>query len=228
MKIYPSLISADILCLREVIKKFDQHCDGYHIDVMDDHFVPNLTWGPAFVSAIRKATSLPIHLHLMVDNPEKWVDRVALKKDDVFVFHSAGGNTAKSRNTNEGRIIPREVWKEIPTLDCKIGIAFNPKTPVDDIFPVLEKVEHVLLMSVEPGFSGQKFMPEVLKKVAPLVEFREKNNLSFSIGMDGGVGKENIGMLAKEGVDVVGVASAIFSQKYPIDALEELYELGER
>jgi ribulose-phosphate 3-epimerase len=207
VKIYPSLISADILNLREVIKNLDSHCEGYHIDVMDDHFVPNLTWGSAFVNAIRKETSLPIHLHLMVDNPKKWVDRVELKKDDIFIFHW-------------------EVTQNIPELDCQVGVAINPGTPVEEIYQLLEKIDHVLLMSVEPGFSGQKFMPEVVKKVAPLIDLREKNNLSFSIGMDGGVGEKNISILEKEGIDVVGVASAIFSNKNYVDALKSLYKLG--
>jgi ribulose-phosphate 3-epimerase len=207
VKIYPSLISADILNLREVIKNLDSHCEGYRIDVMDDHFVPNLTWGSAFVNAIRKETSLPIHLHLMVDNPKKWVDRVELKKDDIFIFHW-------------------EVTQNIPELDCQVGVAINPGTPVEEIYQLLEKIDHVLLMSVEPGFSGQKFMPEVVKKVAPLIDLREKNNLSFSIGMDGGVGEKNISILEKEGIDVVGVASAIFSNKNYVDALKSLYKLG--
>ena len=87
LQIFPSLISADILNLKTVLQQLDDHCDGYHIDVMDDHFVPNLTWGPAFVNAIRKATKRPLHIHLMVDNPASWVERIALEKADTFIFH---------------------------------------------------------------------------------------------------------------------------------------------
>ena len=200
MKIFPSLISADILDLKNVIHALNDHCDGYHIDVMDDHFVPNLTWGPAFVKAIMKETNLPIHLHLMVDNPEKWIDRIALREDDIFIFHV-------------------EALKNIDVIDflkkingCKKGIALNPETAVKNIFDVLEALDHVLIMSVNPGFSGQKFIPDVVEKVKTLKKMREEKSLQFTIGIDGGINSENIKMVVDAGADEVGAASAIFSR----------------
>lgn len=215
MKIFPSLISGDILNIERMIKTFDDKCDGYHIDVMDDHFVPNLTWGPAFVDAIGKMTGLPLHVHLMVDNPEKWLDRVSLKKDDIFIFH------------HESFFHVEEILsfiKKIKSLSCGVGVAINPGTLVDETVAYLSEIDHLLLMSVNPGFSGQKFMPEVLGKVAPLVEQRQANQLRFSIGMDGGINLENIKKVVGAEVDYVGAASAIFSSPDPVNALAGLYE----
>ena len=229
MKIFPSLISADILDLKSVIKTFNNHCDGYHVDVMDDHFVPNLTWGPAFSRAIVNATSLPIHLHLMVDNPEAWLDRDFLRKDDLFIFHYEVFSDDEE---------VKAFLQKLSEKRYKIGIAINPDTDVEKVFPFITKptggfnpLDHVLLMSVNPGFSGQKFMPEVVEKVAPLIKLRtaggfnpQEKKLNFTIGMDGGVGQSNIQLLCQAGVDEVGVASAIFAQGDPVSAIRDLYE----
>jgi len=215
MEIYPSLISGDILNIEKMITTLDGKCDGYHLDVMDDHFVPNLTWGPAFVTAIGRITTKPIHLHLMVDNPTPWLDRVTLKKDDVFIFH----HEVFFHIEKTASFIAR-----IKKLGCFVGVAINPATPVDVTFSYLPEIDHLLLMSVNPGFSGQKFMTEVVQKVAPLIKKREEMQLKFTIGMDGGVGVSTIKTLKEVGVDQVGIASAIFSQSDPTKALEELYK----
>jgi len=218
MKIYPSLISADLLNLEKVLKNLDDRCDGYHIDVMDDHFVPNLTWGPAFADAILKASNLPIHLHLMVDNPEKWVGRVNLKKDDTFVFHHE---------------VYRDVLKikdlifKIKSSNCKVGVAINPETNVEEVFPYLPDLDHILIMSVKPGFSGQKFIPDVVKKVEPLIDKRKNEGFNFTVGIDGGIGASNIKIVAAAGFDEVGIASAIFSQPDYLKALADLYKKSE-
>ena len=211
MKIYPSLISSDILNLRNVVKMLDPHCDGYHIDIMDDHFVPNLTWGPAFVNALRKTTELPLDVHLMVDNPEEWVSRLELKKDDFFVFHIEAVKDCL------------KIIKEVKKIGCKVGIALNPATPAEQIFPFLSELDQVLIMSVNPGFSGQKFIPEVLKKADLLIKKRDLENLSFLVSMDGGIGLSNIMEVADVGVDMVGAASAIFKKDDYVAAIQELY-----
>ena len=216
MKIYPSLISSNILELKKTIDTLEPHCDGHHIDVMDDHFVPNLTWGPAFVNAIASATSKPCQVHLMVDNPAQWVDRLKLSEQDSFLFHIEAVQDVQ---------VAQALIKKIKQKNIKVGITINPKTGVDAISDVLEHVDEVLIMSVEPGFSGQKFMPEVVKKVSQLREIRVDQNLSFSIIMDGGIGAENIAMLAQEGVDGVGIASALFSHDDYVAALKKMYEL---
>lgn len=214
MEIYPSLISADILNLRNVIEVFNDHCDGYHIDIMDDHFVPNLTWGPAFVNAIAKITTLPLHVHLMVDNPEKWIGRIKVKSGDIFIFHYEA-----IKDFQKIKVL----IELIKNQKCLVGIAINPDTSIEKVFDYLFLVDHILLMSVDPGFSGQKFIPEVIEKVQPLISFKENHDLNFKIGMDGGIGLDNIGMLAKRGVKQFGVASAIFSAKDSVGMLNNLY-----
>jgi len=217
VEIFPSLISSDLLNLEKTIKLLDKQCDGYHIDVMDDHFVPNLTWGPAFVNAIRNATDLPMHVHLMVEDPEKWVERLELKGFDILIFHIEVflGSTK----------ICRDLIESVKKKNWQVGIAINPDTDVEDVFEYLKDIDHVLLMSVQPGFSGQKFIPEVLQKVEPILKKRRDKDLSFTLGMDGGIDKENIALVEDEGVDQIGIASGIFSQKDWVAALGELYRL---
>ncbi|MCK4650749.1 ribulose-phosphate 3-epimerase [Candidatus Babeliales bacterium] len=217
MEIFPSLISSDILNLEKTIKLLDPHCHGYHIDVMDDHFVPNLTWGSCFVNAISKVTDLPLHVHLMVDDPIKWIDRLDLNPSNIFIFHIEPFLSSLQECRN--------FIKDLKVKNCRVGIAINPDTKVENIFDFLNDLDHVLIMSVKPGFSGQKFMIEVLNKVEPLLEKRRDEDLSFSLGMDGGIDKSNIARLADIGVEQVGIASAIFDQKDWIKSLGELYNV---
>lgn len=214
MKIYPSLISADLLNLKEVLAQLDAHCDGYHLDVMDDHFVPNLTWGPGFINAIAAATTLPLHVHLMVENPFDWLDRLHLAEKDCFIFH---------QEVFEEDEQIKELTKKVQQKGWQVGIALNPKTSVKKIKLLLPLFDEVLLMSVEPGFSGQLFI-DVLNKVDELSEIRMHENLRFAIGMDGGINQDNIGLLVQRGVEFVGVASAIFSKNNMVKALQDLYQ----
>lgn len=214
MEILPSLISADLLNLGKVIKDLDDHCDGYHLDVMDDHFVPNLTWGPMFVEQILNSTELPIHLHLMVQDPEKWVNRVKLRSKDTFIFHYE----ATKENDRILKLID-----SVKVQGYKIGIAINPETEIETIFDYVDNLDHILIMSVNPGFSGQKFIPEVLEKVDSLINQRDSMNLNFKIGMDGGLGKDNIKMITETGVDQIGIASAIFGSGSSVDNIKKLF-----
>ena len=217
MEIFPSLISSDILNLEKTIKELDSHCAGYHIDIMDDHFVPSLTWGSMFVTAIGSLTDLPLHVHLMVDNPDSWIDRLILDEDDIFIFHAEIFDIAQ--------LAIDLIEKVKSKKKCKVGVAVNPKTKISFIDDYLKHLDHVLIMSVEPGFSGQKFMPEVVSKVELLKNKREELKLNFTIGMDGGIGFENIKNLVENGVDQFGIASAIFSKPNPLNALEELNKI---
>lgn len=217
MEIYPSLISSNLLYLARTIEELDPHCHGYHIDVMDDHFVPNLTWGPMFVETIVKTTKRPLHVHLMVDNPKKWLDRMPLRKNDVFIFHHEAIE-------NEKHIC--DIIKDIKKMNCLVGVAINPPTPIQNIFSYVSLLDHVLVMSVTPGFSGQAFMPEVVKKIPLLVQEKKENKLKFSIGMDGGIGVSSLPLLVQAGVEQVGIASAIFSQPDPVAALKNLYKVA--
>jgi ribulose-phosphate 3-epimerase len=214
MKIYPSLIFSNLLALGETIESLEGSCDGLHIDVMDDHFVPNLTWGSAFVNGITAATGLPIHLHLMVDDPGVWLSRVSLRSEDLFVFHRESCKDAQEM---------RSLIELVRAKGWNVGVAINPKTSIGEIEDVLPLLNHVLVMTVQPGFSGQAFMPDVLPKVKDLLGIRSSGGFHFSVGVDGGVGLKNISALASLGVDVVGVASALFDVENYSKALENLY-----
>lgn len=216
MEIYPSLISSDLLNLEKTIKLLEPHCHGFHIDIMDDHFVPNLTWGHGFVNSIAKATKQPLHVHLMVDNPESWINRLALRSTDCFIFHIEASKT-KSETMM--------LIEAVHDARHPVGIAVNPATNIELIHEYLPLLQIVLIMSVQPGFSGQKFMPEVVHKVPELVALRKKLNAQFKICMDGGIGTNNIATLAEMGVDQVGAAASIFAQPDPKTALLELYRL---
>lgn len=217
MKIYPSLMCADLLNLGKVIKDFEDHCDGFHIDVMDDHFVPNLTMGPDFVNAIVKATHKPIQVHLMVDHPKLWVDRLNLGEKDTFIFHYEAFECFKPM---------KDLIDKVKAKGWKVGGAFNPHSNIDLMESHLNALDKVLLMAVKPGFAGQTFIPEVLNKVKKLIKLKEMQNAMYEIYMDGGIGKDNIKVLSDLGVDAVAIGGAIFYSKKPLEALKELYEIS--
>lgn len=212
-QIYPSLISADLLNLGSVIKNFNPVCDGFHIDIMDNHFVPNLTWGADLTNAISRASHKPLWVHLMVEKPDEWLPILDLTPGSILTFHFES-------NSEKIRLIHR-----IKEKNLKAGIAINPKTSVEQILPFADLVDQILVMSVEPGFSGQDFNPDVLAKLDPLLFLRKAQQLNFTIAMDGGINAKNIHMLAQKGVDEFGVASAIFNDPNPIAAYEKLKKL---
>jgi len=217
MEIYPSLISSDLLNLEKTIKLLEPHCDGFHIDIMDDHFVPNLTWGHGFVNSIAKITKKPLHVHLMVDSPESWINRLALRSTDIFIFHIEASKTKNETMT---------IIDAVHNARHPVGIAVNPGTNIEMVYEYLPLIQNVLVMSVQPGFSGQKFMPEVLDKIPKLIEKRKELGVKFKISMDGGVGAGNIAHLAQIGVEQIGAAAAIFAQPDTKAALENLYTIA--
>jgi ribulose-phosphate 3-epimerase len=209
--IYPSLISGDILNLEQQIKILEPHCDGFHIDVMDWHFVPNLTWGPMFINAIDAITNKPLFVHLMIDNVYPFLDRLILQEHDIVSFHIESTSEIE-------KIIHR-----IKEKNWRSSVAIKPNTPLEETFSFLPMVDMVLLMSVQPGFSGQQFLPESIGRLESLVCYREQHNLSFKIAMDGGINQDNIKELAQKGVDQVGIASGIFDYEDPVKALKLLH-----
>lgn len=211
MKIFPSLISADLLNLEDVIASFEPYCDGFHLDVMDYHFVPNLTWGPAFVNAIALCTSKPLFIHLMVDNPQNLFNLFSLRPSDSVAFHI------------ENKINHINLINFIREKKLRACLAINPKTPLEKIFSFLPHVDQLLLMSVEPGFSGQTFLKSSIERLQSINNYRISHNLSFEIVMDGGITTNIIKQLTSFGCNEVAIASAIFSHEDPIRALKELY-----
>lgn len=213
VKLYPSLMAANQLYLGDAIKSLEADCAGFHCDIMDNHFVPNLTFGAKTVNSIDAATALPSWIHLMVDNPLEWCKVLQLKPNSLVSFHI------------ESECNPAEMIKRIRENNWKPSVAINPKTNVDKIFELLNIVDQVLIMSVEPGFSGQPFLRSMLDKVAPLIAERKKNNFSFTIGMDGGVNFENLKIIADAGVDECVVGAGIFNHPDPVKALQTLVKL---
>ncbi len=211
IKIFPSLISSNLLRISETVERLDPLVEGYHLDIMDFHFVPNLTWGPAFVNAIRAATKKQLFVHLMVDNPEQYFDLFSLQEFDIVSFHYE----------SPSRYTPEELSSYISSRGWIPSIALNPETPLDVILP-LTNLEHLLLMSVHPGFSGQTFIPNTLEKVVQSAAIRSQRTVPFTIAVDGGINEKNCYELAAYGADELAIATAIFKEPSPYQALVRL------
>lgn len=199
IRICPSLISSNLLNLSQTITELEPHSDGFHLDIMDDHFVPNLTWGHMFINAIAHKTMKPLFVHLMVEQPELWPQKLELNDNDTVIFHL------------ENKINHYALIKNITEKKWHVGLAIRPKTPIEEILPYLKHINLVVLMSVEPGFSGQSFLESSIERLKLLVSARNEFNPSLVITMDGGINEHNIAQLAQAGVDQVAMASALFS-----------------
>jgi len=210
--IFPSLISSDILNIRRTLDHLDKYVDGYHLDIMDDHFVPNLTWGPLFINEIAHATKKILFVHLMVEKPESWLSRLTLRDGDTLAFHI------------ENKVDHISLINSIKEKKIKSSIAISPKTPLEKILGLANVIDQILLMSVEPGASGQSFIESSIGRLKSLVEFRRQHNLGFKIVMDGGINQENISQLTEIGVDQVACASSIFGSG---DSVENIIKLRE-
>lgn len=209
----PSILSADFANLESEVRSVESGgADWLHVDVMDGHFVPNLTIGPVVVSALKPKTKLPLDCHLMVSEPEKWVEPFARAGAGVITVHAE-----VSPHLNR-------LLHQIRDLGCMAGVSINPATPVSAIEEVLGIADLVLVMSVNPGFGGQKFIPSALEKTRKLSELRSKlsSKKRFLIEVDGGVDKTNIGDLRAAGADVFVAGSAIFNKSDRKAAIKDL------
>lgn len=211
VKIAPSILSADFSRLGEEIKDVELGgADYIHVDVMDGHFVPNITIGPLIVEAIRPVTKLPLDVHLMIENPDQYVEAFAKAGADYITVH-----------VEACRHLHRTI-QNIKSYGVKAGVVLNPATPVESIQHVIEDVDMVLLMSVNPGFGGQKFIPSVFPKIKQVREMADEKGLDIEIEIDGGVNEETAKLCIEAGANVLVAGSAVYNQPDRKKAIEAL------
>lgn len=211
IKIAPSILSANFSRLADEIKDVEKGgADYIHVDVMDGHFVPNITIGPLVVEAIRPITTLPLDVHLMIEDPDQYIPLFAKAGADIISVHVEAC-------THLHRTI-----HHIKDLGIKAGVVLNPGTPVSFIETVIEDVDLVLLMTVNPGFGGQAFIPSVLKKIKEVSELANNRNLHIDIEVDGGVNEETARACVAAGANVLVAGSAIYNEKDRQQAIAQL------
>ena len=199
IQISPSILSADFSQLGNEIKKLEEGgADMIHVDVMDGHFVPNLTIGPPVIKALRNHCSLKFDVHLMISPVHKYIDAYADAGADIITIHP------EATEDLEKSIL------RIKELKKKVGVSLNPETKIDLILDHLDKIDLVLIMSVNPGFGGQKFMPEVLSKIKELKKIQSEKNIDFDIEIDGGINFENYKLAIEAGANILVSGTTIF------------------
>jgi ribulose-phosphate 3-epimerase len=205
-KIAPSILSADFSSFGSAVQLIqDAGADLVHIDIMDGNFVPNLTFGPKLIEDIKPKTSLPLDVHLMVINPEQYVEQMAHAGADFFTFH-------QEASTHAHRLVQR-----IRETGMKPGISIVPSTPVSTLESILEYVDLVLIMTVNPGFGGQKLIHSCLAKIEQLKSIREKKNYTYEISMDGGASIDNRNLLWQAGADIIVTGSSFFFSENKVE-----------
>lgn len=215
-KIAPSILSADFANLANEIRDVEKGgADYIHVDVMDGHFVPNITIGPLIVEAIRPVTKLPLDVHLMIENPDQYIEAFIKAGADIITVHQ------------EACVHLHRTIMMIKEQGVKAGVVLNPATPVSLIEEILPELDMVLLMTVNPGFGGQRFIPSVLKKVEELSSLREALELDFEIEIDGGVNIETAGLCTNAGADVLVAGSAVYNQDDRAAAIAAIREAAE-
>jgi ribulose-phosphate 3-epimerase len=199
IQISPSILSADFSQLGNEIKRLEEGgADMIHVDVMDGHFVPNLTIGPPVIKALRKQCSIKFDVHLMISPVHKYIEAYADAGADIITIHPEA-----TENLEESIL-------KIKSLSKKVGVSLNPESKIDLITNYLEKIDLVLIMSVNPGFGGQEFMPEVLDKIKKLKEIKSKNNMSFDIEIDGGINFDNCQSAIEAGANILVSGTTVF------------------
>jgi ribulose-phosphate 3-epimerase len=215
IELAPSILSADFAHLAgEVRAAQDGGATVLHVDVMDGHFVPNITVGPPVVASLRKATSLPLDCHLMIENPDEFIPAFVESGADWISVHQE-----VCRHLNR-------TLELIRSHGAQAGVVINPATPVQMISEVLDIVDYVLVMSVNPGFGAQKFIPSVLHKVRSLCDIRAARRLRFRIEMDGGISTETVSSVVNAGVEILVAGNAIFGHGNPTENARELLRVA--
>ena len=216
IKIAPSILAADFAKLGEEVLEVEKAgADWIHVDVMDGHFVPNISFGPIVLNAIRPLTKLPMDVHLMIENPDQYIEEFAKAGADFITVHV------------EACPHLHRTIQLIRSFGVKPGVVLNPHTPIETIQHVLEDIDLVLFMTVNPGFGGQKFIHSVVPKVKQLSDIIKEKGLSIEIEIDGGINEETIVACAEAGATVFVAGSAIYSKKDRAHALQAIRKAGE-
>ena len=210
VRIAPSMLSADFLHLEKDVEMVNRYADIFHLDIMDGVFVPNLSYGFPIVEAIASKAEKPLDVHLMIINPEKYVERFAKAGADMISFHL---------NATEK---PEEVLALIRSFGCKAGLVINPDIEVESLFPYLEQADYILLMSVFAGFGGQKFIEETYGRVERLKAEIDRRGLDIPIEVDGGVSPSNAAALIAKGAEILVAGSAVFKSTDPASTIASM------
>ena len=198
-KLSPSMMCCDLLNVREQIKMFEQHrIDALHIDIMDGNFVPNISFGPGIISQLKQILDVPFDVHLMINNPRFYLNEFKKAGANYLTYHYEVSDNH------------HELIKEIKDLGMRAGLSIKPNTKVEDIVPYLNDLDLVLVMSVEPGFGGQKFMDSCLEKIKFLAEYKKEHGLSYQIEVDGGINYETAKLVKNAGVEIVVAGTYLF------------------
>ncbi len=211
IELAPSILSADFARLGEQVRAATEGgASIIHVDIMDGHFVPNLTVGPPVLKSLRKVTKLPLDCHMMIENPDDFIPAFAESGADWISVHQEA-----CRHLNRTLHL-------IKSHDCRAGVVINPATPVETLTEVLDIVDYVLVMSVNPGFGAQKFIPGVLHKMKQLAEIRNRRGLNYRMEVDGGVALETVGDVVRSGAEILVAGNAVFGEGDPRKNAEAL------
>ena len=215
IKIAPSMLAGDFSCMGSQASMIEKAgADWLHLDVMDGHFVPNLTFGAPIIKSIRNKTAIPFDVHLMISDPLKYAEDFIKAGADILTFHIESDSPVE------------ETIDLINSKGCKASLSVKPKTPVEEVFPYLDKLAMVLVMTVEPGFGGQKFMPDMMEKVRKLKAEIERRSLDVEIQVDGGISPATIEQAARAGATVCVAGSAVFGAEDPAKAIKDMKEIA--
>lgn len=217
IKIAPSVLSADLLKLKDQIESVEKNeAELIHLDIMDGHFVPNITFGPVIVSTLQRITDLPLDVHLMIMNADNYIPQFARAGADYITVHQEAGPH-----------LHRSI-QLIKEQEVKAGVALNPATDLSTIEPMLPDLDLVLLMTVNPGFGGQTFIPLVLDKISKLSELKKRNNYNLEIEVDGGINMDTVPDVVRAGGEVLVAGNAIFGNEDPGKACRQLKSIAGR
>lgn len=208
----PSILSADFSKLKEEVEEVEEAADYIHVDVMDGHFVPNITIGPLVSNSLKNVESIetPLSIHLMITDPEQYAPDFEVDSEDLIIFHSEVTDNTK------------KTIERLQELGCQVGISQKPGSDRQEVIPFLEELDEVLVMGVEPGFGGQDFMSQALDRIEVLRQEIERKDTQTALAVDGGMNESTIGKAVKAGADTIIAGSAVFGEKDRIQAIDDL------